>query len=106
MQIPLVNNLGTVQYGKPRISIFPRLSPRLSVHEMSAKISQKQKVVVVGAGPVGALAALYAAARGDDVEVYEFRDGMCGFRHTWLKVYLSGFVDLSVRSLLYLNEVG
>lgn len=46
---------------------------------MSAKMSQKQKVVVVGAGPVGTLAALYAAARGDDVEVYEFRDGMCGF---------------------------
>ncbi|KAL2863810.1 kynurenine 3-monooxygenase [Aspergillus lucknowensis] len=33
----------------------------------------KQKVVVVGAGPVGSLAALYAAARGDDVEVYELR---------------------------------
>ncbi|KAL2850009.1 hypothetical protein BJX68DRAFT_237191 [Aspergillus pseudodeflectus] len=33
----------------------------------------KQKVVIVGAGPVGALAALYAAARGDDVEVYELR---------------------------------
>lgn len=36
----------------------------------------KQKVVVVGAGPVGALAALYAARRGDDVEVYELRNGM------------------------------
>lgn len=37
--------------------------------------SSKQKVVVVGAGPVGALAALYAAGRGDHVEVYELRDG-------------------------------
>lgn len=37
---------------------------------------QKQKVVIVGAGPTGALAALYAAQRGDDVEVYELRDGM------------------------------
>lgn len=37
---------------------------------------KKQKVVVVGAGPVGSLAALYAAARGDDVEVYELRGGM------------------------------
>lgn len=37
--------------------------------------SNGQKVVVVGAGPVGALAALYAAGRGDDVEVYELRDG-------------------------------
>lgn len=36
----------------------------------------KQKVLVVGAGPVGALAALYAAQRGDDVEIYELRDGM------------------------------
>ncbi|KAJ5467452.1 hypothetical protein N7475_005204 [Penicillium sp. IBT 31633x] len=33
----------------------------------------RQKVVVVGAGPVGSLAALYAASRGDDVEVYELR---------------------------------
>ena len=34
-----------------------------------------QRVIVVGAGPVGALAALYAAKRGDDVHVYELRDG-------------------------------
>lgn len=34
------------------------------------------KVVVVGAGPVGSLAALYAARKGDDVEVYELRGGM------------------------------
>ncbi|KAL1966379.1 hypothetical protein VTN77DRAFT_4521 [Rasamsonia byssochlamydoides] len=33
----------------------------------------KQKVVIVGAGPVGSLAALYAASRGDDVELYELR---------------------------------
>ena len=37
--------------------------------------TKKQKTVVVGAGPVGALAALYAARRGDDVEVYELRGG-------------------------------
>jgi kynurenine 3-monooxygenase len=35
----------------------------------------RQKTIVVGAGPVGALAALYAAQRGDDVEVYELRGG-------------------------------
>jgi len=34
-----------------------------------------QKVVVVGAGPVGSLAALYAAQRGYDVEIYELRNG-------------------------------
>ncbi|KAL8714624.1 MAG: hypothetical protein Q9220_001572 [cf. Caloplaca sp. 1 TL-2023] len=36
-------------------------------------LDKKQKVVVVGAGPVGALAALYAARRGDDVHIYELR---------------------------------
>lgn len=34
------------------------------------------KVVVVGAGPVGSLAALYAAQRGYDVEIYELRNGI------------------------------
>ena len=34
-----------------------------------------QTVIVVGAGPVGALAALYAGKRGDEVHVYELRDG-------------------------------
>jgi hypothetical protein len=36
---------------------------------------QKGKLVVVGAGPVGALAAIYAAQRGFEVEVYELRNG-------------------------------
>jgi len=39
----------------------------------------KQKTVIVGAGPVGALAALYAAGRGHDVEVYELRGGKSSF---------------------------
>lgn len=38
---------------------------------------QKQKTVVIGAGPVGSLAALYAASRGHDVEIYELRGGEC-----------------------------
>lgn len=42
---------------------------------MAEASRKKQKVVVVGAGPVGTLAAIYAAKRGDDVEVYEFRKG-------------------------------
>lgn len=37
--------------------------------------ASRPKTVVVGAGPVGALAALYAAQRGHDVEVYELRSG-------------------------------
>ena len=40
-----------------------------------AEGNKAQKVLVVGAGPVGALAALYAAERGDDVHVYELRAG-------------------------------
>lgn len=47
---------------------------------MSGK--QKQKVVIVGAGPVGSLAALYAASRGDDVELYELRGGKWSNRIT------------------------
>ncbi|KAI9788018.1 MAG: kynurenine 3-monooxygenase, mitochondrial precursor [Candelina submexicana] len=35
-----------------------------------------QKTLVIGAGPVGALAALYAAGRGDEVEVYELRSDL------------------------------
>lgn len=33
------------------------------------------KCLIVGAGPVGALAALYAVKRGWEVEVYELRAG-------------------------------
>lgn len=39
-------------------------------------MSANTKVIIVGAGPVGSLAALYAAERGHDVEIYELRDGM------------------------------
>ena len=41
---------------------------------MSEK-TEGQNVLIVGAGPVGALAALYAAGRGDNVEIYELRSG-------------------------------
>ena len=44
--------------------------------------SKTQKILVVGAGPVGALAALYAAKRGDDVHVYELRAGKHSFSLT------------------------
>ncbi|KAL2755725.1 hypothetical protein ACRALDRAFT_2136133 [Sodiomyces alcalophilus JCM 7366] len=36
----------------------------------------KEKIVIVGAGPVGSLAALYAAQRGHDVEMYELRSDL------------------------------
>lgn len=38
-------------------------------------MAEKQKIVIIGAGPVGALAAIYAAERGNDVEIYELRGG-------------------------------
>ena len=38
-------------------------------------MANRQKVVVVGAGPVGSLAALYAAQRGYEVAIYELRNG-------------------------------
>jgi kynurenine 3-monooxygenase len=40
-----------------------------------ADVDSKIRCAVVGAGPVGALAALYAARRGYEVEVYELRGG-------------------------------
>jgi choline dehydrogenase-like flavoprotein len=46
-------------------------------------MAKKQKIVVVGAGPVGSLAALYAAQRGHDVAVYELRPGESIPRSEW-----------------------
>lgn len=46
------------------------------LHFRNMDTSKEQKTIVVGAGPVGCLAALYAALRGDDVEIYELRGGM------------------------------
>lgn len=36
---------------------------------------KRQKTLVIGAGPVGTLAAIYAAQRNQDVEIYELRSG-------------------------------
>lgn len=54
----------------------PRLvRDRLDKSVMTSQ--NQQKTIVVGAGPVGSLAALYAAQRGDNVEIYELRGGEC-----------------------------
>lgn len=53
-------------------------------------MSELQKVVVVGGGPVGALAALYAARRGYSTELYELRDG-----NTLLQAQISTFPDVT-----------
>lgn len=42
---------------------------------MSSK-GARQKTIIIGAGPVGTLAAIYAANRNHDVEIYELRGGM------------------------------
>jgi 2-polyprenyl-6-methoxyphenol hydroxylase-like FAD-dependent oxidoreductase len=56
----------------------------------------KQKVVIVGAGPVGSLAALYAASRGDDVELYELRGGT--YIYQFLFVSAVSETNLSIQS--------
>lgn len=38
-------------------------------------MANKDNIIVIGAGPVGALAALYAAKRGHNVNIYELRNG-------------------------------
>lgn len=38
--------------------------------------NKKERIIIIGAGPVGALAALYAALRDYEVEIYELRSGM------------------------------
>ena len=50
-----------------------------------------QRIVICGAGPVGALAALYAAKRGDDVHVYEMRDGRYSCSHIF---HVNGLVEM------------
>jgi len=52
----------------------------------------KKKVIVVGAGPVGALAALYFSHAGWEVEVYELRGGLF-FPSPFLNSSLFGFPD-------------
>lgn len=64
-----------------------------------AEGNKAQKVLVVGAGPVGALAALYAANRGDDVHVYELRAGKNLFLPTQYRgIQILGVSPLSLRS--------
>lgn len=56
---------------------------------------EKQKTVVVGAGPVGALAALYAAKRGDNVHIYELRAGKQNI--TLISGLLCDFISVAFR---------
>ncbi|KAF2132017.1 kynurenine 3-monooxygenase [Dothidotthia symphoricarpi CBS 119687] len=65
-----------------------------------------QKVVVVGAGPVGALAALYAAVRGHDVEIYELRSDLRKTNATASSSGKSINLALSERGINSLRKAG
>ncbi|KAF1966978.1 FAD/NAD(P)-binding domain-containing protein [Bimuria novae-zelandiae CBS 107.79] len=65
-----------------------------------------EKVVVVGAGPVGSLAALYAAVRGHDVEIYELRQDLRDPTTTPLTFTKSINLALSERGINALRHTG
>ncbi|KAL8363426.1 hypothetical protein RB601_009278 [Gaeumannomyces tritici] len=69
-------------------------------------MGSKQKVVVVGAGPVGSLAALYAAQRGHEVEIYELRDDLRDPSTTPLNFTRSINLALSERGINALRHAG
>ncbi|KAF2653536.1 FAD/NAD(P)-binding domain-containing protein [Lophiostoma macrostomum CBS 122681] len=64
------------------------------------------KVVIVGAGPVGSLAALYAAVRGDEVEVYELRPDLRDPETTPLNFAKSINLAISERGINSLRQTG
>ncbi|KAH3982678.1 kynurenine 3-monooxygenase [Parastagonospora nodorum] len=64
-----------------------------------------QKIVVVGAGPVGSLAALYAAVRGHDVEIYELRSDLRNSEHS-SNISQSINLALSERGINSLRKTG
>ncbi|CAJ2500120.1 Uu.00g029730.m01.CDS01 [Anthostomella pinea] len=65
----------------------------------------KQKYVVVGGGPVGSLAALYAAKRGHDVEIYELRSDLRDPSTTPLNFTKSINLALSERGINAMRHV-
>ncbi|KAK6215261.1 kynurenine 3-monooxygenase [Colletotrichum tabaci] len=69
-------------------------------------MAKNQKVVVVGAGPVGSLAALYAAQRGYDVEIYELRADLRDPSTTLLNFTRSINLALSERGINAMRNAG
>ncbi|KIW98527.1 uncharacterized protein Z519_00188 [Cladophialophora bantiana CBS 173.52] len=65
-----------------------------------------KKVVVVGAGPVGSLAALYASSRGAVVEIYELRDDLRNADTTPLNFTKSINLALSKRGIDAIHSTG
>lgn len=67
-------------------------------------MSAKTKVIIVGAGPVGSLAALYSAQRGYDVEIYELRNGTLTDHHYFQSIAVADVqTDLRLASTVPLN---
>ncbi|KAL5327553.1 hypothetical protein ACEPPN_005252 [Leptodophora sp. 'Broadleaf-Isolate-01'] len=71
-----------------------------------ASQGKRQKTVVVGAGPVGALAALYAAQRDHDVEIYELRSDLRDPSTTPLNFSRSINLALSERGINAMRNSG
>ncbi|KAK1713358.1 hypothetical protein CaCOL14_009500 [Colletotrichum acutatum] len=69
-------------------------------------MAKNQKVVVVGAGPVGSLAALYAAQRGYEVEIYELRADLRDPTTTLLNFTRSINLALSERGINAMRNAG
>ncbi|KAI3319367.1 FAD/NAD(P)-binding domain-containing protein [Xylariaceae sp. AK1471] len=68
--------------------------------------NSNQKYVVVGAGPVGSLAALYAAKRGYQVEIYELRSDLRDPSTTPLNFTKSINLALSERGINAMRHAG
>ncbi|KAK8103514.1 Kynurenine 3-monooxygenase [Apiospora kogelbergensis] len=66
----------------------------------------KQRYIVVGAGPVGSLAALYAANRGHEVEIYELRSDLRDPSTTPLNFTKSINLALSERGINAMRHAG
>ncbi|KAK3720118.1 kynurenine 3-monooxygenase, mitochondrial precursor [Vermiconidia calcicola] len=71
-----------------------------------AEAGNKTKCLIIGAGPVGALAALYAAKRGWDVEVYELRGDLRDASTTPLNFTKSINLALSERGINAMRHSG
>ncbi|KAK3182485.1 kynurenine 3-monooxygenase, mitochondrial precursor [Lecanicillium sp. MT-2017a] len=69
-------------------------------------MASPQKMVIVGAGPVGSLAALYAAQRGYQVEVYELRPDLRDPRIVPLNFTKSINLAVSERGINAMRQAG
>ncbi|MFV0412282.1 MAG: FAD-dependent oxidoreductase [Oscillospiraceae bacterium] len=67
-----------VEAGHPQCAVNPRSSFEYILPAIPAAAPHKKKIAVVGAGPGGVIAAVTAAARGHEVDLYEKGDKIGG----------------------------